>query len=37
MINSVIKIRMVRSIIYKNNKINRDDKKLMRMVRVIKN
>ena len=37
MINSIIKMRMERSIIHKNNKVNRDDKKLIRMVRVIKN
>ena len=37
MINSIIKMRMVRSIIHKNNKVNGDDKKLIRMVRVIKN
>ena len=37
MINLIIKMRMVKSIIQKNNKVNKDDKKLIRMVRVIKN
>ena len=36
MINSIIKLGIVRLIIHKNYKVSRDDKKLIRMVRVIK-